>query len=140
MFTHAEPIAWVQANRGRLLGALLTIMAGNPTLQHRHDDAFQPETRFKMWWTLVGSAVEHAAKLYEHELHFRDLFAANEEHDDEAAGLVELLNLMGRRFETSRSPPRRWPTSSAAMCGFGDEMGPAIEDVLTRATGKGLRC
>ena len=138
-FTHADPIAWVQANRPRLLGALLTIMAGNPTLQRRHDASFQPETRFKTWWTLVGSAVEHAAKLCGQEIHFRDLFAANEEHDDEAAGLAELLSLLSRRFNGEPFTAKQVADVIAPASGFGDDAGPAIQDALVRSTGKGLR-
>jgi hypothetical protein len=97
-FKHPDPIAWVQANRGRLLGALLTILAGNPTLRRRHEPDFQPETRFKLWWTLVGSAVEHAARLYGHEVSFKAMFAASEEHDEEAAGRAELVAILKQQF------------------------------------------
>src|SRR5260370_40389889 len=58
-FAHPDPIAWTEANRGRILQALYTILLGNPRLRDRHPE--QAPTRFKMWWHLVGSAVEHAA-------------------------------------------------------------------------------
>ena len=47
---HATPIRspGFRPTAPRLLGALLTIMAGNPTLQRRHEAGFQPETRFKI--------------------------------------------------------------------------------------------
>jgi hypothetical protein len=32
------------------------------------------KTRFKMWWRLIGSAVEHGAKLVGDELDFQTLF------------------------------------------------------------------
>jgi hypothetical protein len=44
-FRHRDPIAWVQANRARLLGALLTILAGNPTLWRRGEPGFQGSVR-----------------------------------------------------------------------------------------------
>jgi len=97
-FKHADPIAWVQAHRGRLLAALLTILAGNPTLRRRREAGFQPQTRFKRWWTLVGSAVEHAARLHGHQVSFREMFARNEVHDEEAAGRAELVALLKHRF------------------------------------------
>jgi hypothetical protein len=97
-FRRADPIAWIQANRARLLGALLTIMAGNPTLLRRHEEGFQAETRFKLWWTLVGSAVEHAAGLIGHKVSFKEMLARNEEHDEEAAGRSELISVLGKRY------------------------------------------
>ena len=59
-FTHPDPIAWTEANRGRILSALYTVLYGNPRL--RANDLEPAETRFKMWWHLVGSAIEHAAE------------------------------------------------------------------------------
>jgi hypothetical protein len=59
-FTHVDPLGWTEANRGRILAALYTILVGNPRL---HATNRPPaETRFKAWWHLVGSAVEYAAK------------------------------------------------------------------------------
>ena len=40
---------------------LYIVLLGNPQLKTSLDIA--GETRFKTWW-LIGSAVEHAAKLY----------------------------------------------------------------------------
>jgi hypothetical protein len=98
-FRHADPIAWVQANRSRLLGALLTILAGNPALRRQREPGFQPQTRFKTWWTLIGSAVEHAARLHGHQkVSFQAMFARNEVHDEEAAGRTELVAILKRRF------------------------------------------
>jgi hypothetical protein len=51
---HTDPIGWTEANRGEILRALYTVLLGNPRNS-------EPETRFKGWWHLVGSAVEHAA-------------------------------------------------------------------------------
>ena len=42
-------------------GALYTVLLGNPTLKKPRDAPMK--TRFKMWWRLVGSAVEHAGQL-----------------------------------------------------------------------------
>src|SRR5271157_6376313 len=47
-------VAWTLDHRGDILNALYTILLGNP----RSDCA--PQTRFKTWWLLVGSAVENA--------------------------------------------------------------------------------
>ena len=59
-FTHENPIAWTEAHRGRILGALYTVLIGNPRL--RAADPSAAETRFKAWWHLVGAAVENAAE------------------------------------------------------------------------------
>ncbi len=69
---------WAEANRGRILAAMFTILMGNP--RRRPGEHTPDETRFKTWWDIVGSAVENAAK--EHARlkpgiiapSFRDLF------------------------------------------------------------------
>lgn len=58
---HPDPIAWTEAHCGNMLRALYTVMLGNPRL--RAKSAGPAETRFKPWWHLVGSAVEHGAEL-----------------------------------------------------------------------------
>jgi hypothetical protein len=151
VFRHADPIAWVQANRGRLLGAVLTILAGNPTLRRRHEPGFQPETRFKLWWTLVGSAVEHAARLYGHAVSFREMFARNEVHDEEAAGRAELVALLLRRFGSgpfTAGGVADLISRSRACLAFEPgvdrdqdaDLGSAVLDALVKATGgRGMR-
>ena len=44
-------------------------------------------TRFKLWWHLAGSAVEHAAALCSINLDFRNLFLKGEEDDTESVSL-----------------------------------------------------
>ena len=50
-------------------------------------------TRFKMWWRLVGSAVEHAAGSATgvETIDFRTLFLAQDEEDEDDNALVEAL-------------------------------------------------
>jgi hypothetical protein len=146
-FRHADPIAWVQANRARLLGALLTIMAGNPALRRRrHEEDFRAETRFKLWWTLVGSAVEHAARLYGHgKVSFKEMLARNEEHDDEAAGRAELVALLRKRYGTgSFTASEVAALINAEPAGGGDAAAAAfgrdLLDALVKATsGRAMR-
>lgn len=107
-FTHPDPIGWTEANRGRILHALYTILLGNPVLKPGSN--VPPQTRFKAWWRLVGSAVENAARLHEEEsrervaalvddppacppeaINFRDLFLSQEEVDEETASLADAL-------------------------------------------------
>ncbi len=109
-FQHADPIHWTMLNRNRILRALYTLLLGNPQL--RPGQFREPETRFKTWWSLVGSAVEHAAGLLAREgeaesgridrsdetrpvaIRFRDLFnnfEAEEEQTSALAGILEML-------------------------------------------------
>ena len=64
-FKHSDPIGWTENHRAEILAALYTILLGNPQLKAARDAP--GKTRFKMWWRVVGSAVEHAAKLVGHE-------------------------------------------------------------------------
>jgi hypothetical protein len=59
-FKHPDPVGWTDGHRSEILQALYTILLGNLTLEAPRDAPMH--TRFKMWWRLVGSAVEHAAK------------------------------------------------------------------------------
>lgn len=86
-FRHPDPVGWTEANRGKILAALYTILLGNPALQA--DVA--PRTRFKTWWRLCGSAIEHAARLAGIELDFQTLFLSQEEDDEETASLADAL-------------------------------------------------
>src|SRR5262249_15238368 len=59
-FSRPDPIGWTGANRGRILGALFTILLGNPRRRQRPSERSPAPTRFKEWWDMVGSAVEYA--------------------------------------------------------------------------------
>ena len=54
------------------------------------------ETRFKMWWRLVGSAVEEAVAQIGGTLDFENLFIAQEDKDEEATSLAEALEILLR--------------------------------------------
>jgi hypothetical protein len=108
-FRHPDPVAWTEANRGKILAALYTILLGNPALRPGWNGA--PQTRFKAWWRLVGSAVEHAAQQHAghvaaltmdplgacppQEISFRELFVTQEQDDEESASLADALNALG---------------------------------------------
>jgi hypothetical protein len=83
---HQDPIGWTEANRGKILRSLYTILLGNPALG---DKDVKLKTRFKQWWRLCGSAVENAAQDY--NLDFARLFAEleAEQEDDEIATLLD---------------------------------------------------
>ena len=95
-FVHPDPIGWTENHRAEILAALYTILLGNPQLKATRDAA--GKTRFKMWWRLVGSAVENAAKLTGHELDFQKLFIAQEEDDEESASLADMLEVLVKKW------------------------------------------
>ena len=90
-FKHPDPIAWTEANRGKILVALYTLLLGNPTLKSGSNGASAPRTRFKTWYRLVGSTVERAARLAGEELDFQSLFLSQEGEDEETASLYDAM-------------------------------------------------
>jgi hypothetical protein len=115
-FEHPDPIGWTDSMREKILSALYTILLGNPTLKKACNAPMK--TRFKMWYRLVGSAIEHAAKLtkperdaqrkYEDkkldpEIDFQKLFLAREDDDEDTTALAEVLTVMAKQWPTSFS-------------------------------------
>ncbi len=118
-FKHPDPIGWTEANRGKILRALYVLLLGNPALKPSSQAV--PQTRFKGWWRLVGSAVEHAAA--EHArisaervaalvddmterppmaVNFRDLFLSQEEDDEESTNLSDVLAALSGKWDNIR--------------------------------------
>ena len=111
-FTHLDPIAWTINDRGNILDALYTILLGNPRL--RATNPSPAETRFKMWWHLIGSAVEHAARLAAEEVHwfvadkhptcpatkisFKEMFLAGEKDEEQTSSLATVLDLLKNKW------------------------------------------
>jgi hypothetical protein len=102
-FKHSDPIAWTLGNRGAILRALYILMRGNPQLQDRKPE----KTRFKRWWHLIGSAVEHAARSLvaagkakneadgsARAIDFGAIFASVEGEDEESSSLAEVLEVL----------------------------------------------
>lgn len=86
-FKHQDPIGWTQDHRGQILRALYTILLGNPQLKRRRP----PETRFKEWWHLVGSAVENASG---QPISFKQMFAHTEAKDEEAVEQADVIQAL----------------------------------------------
>ena len=97
-FKHPDPIRWIEDNRAEILRALYAILLGNPQLKTAHNAP--AKTRFKMWWRVVASAVEHAAKLHgDEEIDFQKLFLKQEEEEDEdSLSLVDALTVMAEKW------------------------------------------
>ena len=68
----------------------------------------EAKTRFKMWWRLVGSAVENATKLVGQELDFRKLVIEQEEDDEDSATLADVLEVLLKKW------PDRFTASDVA--------------------------
>jgi hypothetical protein len=98
-FTHPDPVGWTEANRGKILAALYTIALGNPALRSN----IAPRTRFKIWWRLCGSAVEHAAQLCNNSLDFQTLFLSQEEDDEETASLADALQALATLWPNGKA-------------------------------------
>lgn len=109
VFKHPDPIAWTEAHRGQILRALYTVLLGNPRLRPRANLS-PPETRFKAWWHMIGSAVEHAANQHAdhvaaavmdahptckpHPISFRELFLSQEADNEDTASLTDALSAL----------------------------------------------
>jgi hypothetical protein len=104
-FAHPDPIAWTEANRAELLRALYTILLGNPQLDMPPDAP--SKTRFKMWWRLIGSAVEYAYRQAflrsgKEPLDFQKLFLSQEEDDEESGSLGDALAILVKRWPSQK--------------------------------------
>jgi hypothetical protein len=95
-FKHPDPVGWTENHRAEILAALFTILLGNPQLKAPRDAA--GKTRFKMWWRLVGSAVENAARLAGVELDFQKVFITQEEDDEESVSLADVLEILVKQW------------------------------------------
>jgi hypothetical protein len=117
-FKHPDPVGWTEANRAKILRALYVLLLGNPAL--RPSSKAAPQTRFKGWWRLVGSAVEHAAAEHTRDtaervealtidapasppvaVNFRDLFLSQEEDDEENSSLADVLSALDGKWPKS---------------------------------------
>jgi hypothetical protein len=106
-FRHNDPIGWTEAHRGQIMNALYTVLLGNPFL--RTPLSAECQTRFKVWWRLVGSAVEHAAEQHStcsvtspacppQKIAFKDLFLRQEEDDEESSSLTDALAALSNKW------------------------------------------
>jgi hypothetical protein len=100
-FKHSDPVGWTEQHRGQILRALYTILLGNEILQT--PAGTQARTRFKTWYRLVGTAIEHAAALIDHELDFQEVFATQEIDEEANTTLAEALAVMHRRWTEFRA-------------------------------------
>ncbi|MEH2480643.1 hypothetical protein V1282_004000 [Nitrobacteraceae bacterium AZCC 2146] len=90
-FRHADPLAWTQANRAKILRALYTILIGGALSRPTDQVA---KTRFKTWWGLIGWPVEYAAGLLEIEVDCTQLLRVGEAGEEEASAASRALTVL----------------------------------------------
>jgi hypothetical protein len=147
VFKHADPIAWTEANRGRILSALYTILRGNPRLHA--DNPGPAKTRFKMWWHLVGSAIEYAAEQHDattfpsdatgttscppKTISFCAMLLDGEADEEQTSSLATVLDVMHSRW------PQGFKASDVAtFAGQAREEAIEFKAALEAASGKSL--
>jgi hypothetical protein len=95
-FMHPDPVAWTEANRGKILNALFILLLARRAPR-------SAGTRFKMWDRLVGSAVEHAVELSGGSLNFKTVFLSQEADDEESASLGDALAALNAKWPNEAS-------------------------------------
>jgi len=95
-FTHADPLAWTQANREKILRALYTILVGGALQRPQGQVA---KTRFKTWWGLIGWPVEYAAGLLGIDVDCTELLRAGEAGEEEASAISRVLGILKKRWD-----------------------------------------
>jgi transposase len=144
-FEHSDPMAWTLDHRGRILQAMYTVLLGNPQLQP--GQAKERKTRFKMWWHLVGSAVENAAAALKEIqspqtpesqkaclVDFGAMAAAVQSENEDDIATAQILDIFYRRWMTATfmandvaklilSPPPGWEDDAATLRAYFDPSG-----------------
>ena len=90
-FAHADPLAWTQANRPKIVRALYTLLIAGALNRPEQQG---PKTRFKTWWKLVGWPMEYAAGLVGTTVNCTELMRAGEVGDEEASAVSAALTIL----------------------------------------------
>ena len=147
-YKHADPIGWTKDNRSQILAALFTLLLGNRRL---HDPNPPPaETRFKTWYHLVGSAVEHAAKLHAEYanggvidrrpdcppsvISCRSLFLVAEGDEEQSSSLATVLDVLRTKW-----PDGCMASDVAAFAGLAEEAAVEFKAALETAAQKAIK-
>lgn len=94
-FVHADPLAWTQANRIKIVRALYTLLIAGALNRPETQAA---KTRFKTWWSLVGWPMEFAAGLMGTAVDCTELMRAGEIGDEEATAASAALSILHEIF------------------------------------------
>jgi hypothetical protein len=147
-FKHPDPVGWTEANRGRILSAFYTVLLGNPRL---YDSNPPPaETRFKLWWHIVGSAVEHAAKQHADyakalavdqnptcppiAISFRRMFLGSEADEEQSSSLASVIEVFRTRWRQGCMA-----RDVATYAGLAEEGAIEFKSALEQASGKAIK-
>jgi hypothetical protein len=141
-FKHADPLAWTQANRPRILRALYTVLIAGAL--HRPPQQVA-KTRFKNWWSLVGWPVEYAANLLDIRVDCTELLRAGEIGDEEASSVSAALTVLRDNWgdkdfttgEVVKAMTSEW-TSDGPLRWSDAEMADRISDALGELVGRRL--
>jgi hypothetical protein len=137
-FTHADPSAWTQANREKILRALYTILVGGVLQRPQGQVA---KTRFKIWWGLIGWPVEYAAGLLGLKVDCTELLRASESGEEEASAASRVLAILKKRWGgrafTTRDVVKEL-AKATALNEDGAERATELADALGELIGKAL--
>jgi hypothetical protein len=145
-FAHADPLAWTQANRPKILRALYTLLIAGALNRPKQQEA---KTRFKIWWNLIGWPMEYAAGMIGTTLNCTELMQAGEVGDEEASAVSAALTIMlknwGDRTFTAMDVVKAMtpemqiedPASADAIAdALGELVGKRLERPTARSIGK----
>jgi hypothetical protein len=153
-FSHLDPVQWTSNHRGEILAALYTLLLGNPRRRQKPSVRAPEPTRFKVWWDMIGSAVEFAAAqhlaLLESEgpadapeprptaVDFNSIFRDAETDEEENTSLASVLDVLrsnwpnGTLFQASDVINRFFPS----FAGDWDSKAVSFKAALELACGK----
>jgi hypothetical protein len=145
-FIHADPLAWTDANRGKIMRALYTLLIAGAVNRPSNQE---PKTRFKVWWRIVGWSMEYAAALLGTRVDCTELMRAGEVEDEEAAAVTAALSILrktwdGKKFTAKEVAKAIAPAKNGAVLGPSDSAeielatAEAIADALGELAGKRL--
>ncbi len=140
-FIHDDPIGFTLDNRGEIMRYLYTVLLSNPQLRQA-TAVKQRHTRFKTWWHLVGSAVEHAAaalakaergkplpdgQVAATAIDFGAMFVAAAADDERTGGAAGALRILADKWSNEST------FAAADVATFmGDGTGGGLDDVALR--------
>jgi hypothetical protein len=147
-FVHADPLAWTQANRRKIVRALYTLLIAGALNRPKQQEA---KTRFKTWWSIVGWPMEYAAGVLGTTIDCTELMRVGEVGDEEAsaasAALTILRNIWGDGTFTAKdvmkamTPVGAWSTptnlddaDNTKADAIGDALGELVGRRLDRPT------
>ncbi|XIA64704.1 hypothetical protein ACFIOY_38950 [Bradyrhizobium sp. TZ2] len=137
-FTHADPLAWTQANRAKILRALYTILIGGVLCRPQAQVA---KTRFKLWWGLIGWPMEHAANLLGIKLDCNELLRTGEAGEEDANAGSRVLTILRERWGDRAFKAQNVVLALAAADSLIDEsaeQAQELADALSELAGKTL--